>query len=50
MWKNLCLWHEEGRDRKEKAFVVTIMMVLMGIGSILEAYISPVLLQNIIKY
>lgn len=50
MWKKLCLWYDEGRDRKEKTFVVAIMMVLIGIGSMLEAYISPVLLQNIIKY
>jgi len=50
MWKNLCLWYDESRDGKEKIFVVVIMMILIGIGSILEAYISPVLLQNITKY
>ena len=50
MWKNLCLWYGESRERKEKTFMVAIMMVLMGIGSMLEAYVCPVLLQNIIKY
>lgn len=50
MWSNLCVASAMEREKKERYFVMTIIMLLIGIGSMLETYISPVLLQNIIKY
>jgi len=50
IWSNRCVTNMSERNRKESHFMVAMMMLLIGIGSVLEAYISPVILQNIIKY
>ena len=50
MWSSLCAVPNMCGNRKEGNLFVVFLMILIGIGIVLEAYISPVLIKNIIKY
>ena len=51
MWSNMSVTTYSGERSKKEIYLASVLIImLIGIGSILEAYISPVLIRNLIKY
>ena len=50
LWRNSTEKYLIENLRREKYFVAALILVLIGIGCVCETYITPILLENIIKY
>ena len=50
LWGNSTVGYVGESKRRMDYFTTALIMILIGIGCILEAYISPVLIENLIKY
>ena len=50
MWRNINMGYLSSNNRNNRVIAKVLMMLLIVIGSICEAYISPGLLENVIKY
>ena len=50
IWSSMDTGERWGESKKDGYLRLAVMMLFVGIGSMLESYVSPVLLQNIIKY
>lgn len=50
LWGKALTGYVGESKRRIDYFTIAIIIMLVGIGCILEAYISPVLIENLIKY
>jgi len=50
LWKKQSLTYSVGSNRKMRYLEIMFILGLVGIGCICEAFISPVVMENIIKY
>ena len=50
LWKKQDLGYVIGRNKKEKYLEIIVILVWVVLGCICEAFISPVVIENVIKY